>query len=76
VAVCFNQFVNPVALGRIAWKYYLIYVGVLVAVINFIFFYVPETKGLSLEEVSSIFDRGENESVELSVALSRQDHEA
>ncbi|KAJ4292011.1 hypothetical protein N0V90_009910 [Kalmusia sp. IMI 367209] len=49
VATCFNQY-------RIMWKYYLVYVGVLVAVIIFMFFYVPETKGLSLEEISSIFD--------------------
>jgi sugar porter (SP) family MFS transporter len=76
VAICFNQFVNPVALNRIAWKYYLIYVVVLVIVINFMFFYVPETKGLSLEEVSNIFDREGNESVALSVVVSRQDDEA
>ena len=56
VAICFNQFVNPVALDRIAWRYYLVYVGVLVAVINFMFFYVPETKGLSLEQINGIFD--------------------
>ncbi|PVH90369.1 MFS general substrate transporter [Periconia macrospinosa] len=30
VATCFNQYVNPVALQRISWKYYLVYVGVLV----------------------------------------------
>lgn len=57
VALCFNQYVNPIALREIQWKYYFVYVGVLVAVIAFIFFYVPETKGLSLEEVGGIFDR-------------------
>ncbi|RAR01405.1 general substrate transporter [Stemphylium lycopersici] len=65
VAVCFNQFVNPVALDRIAWRYHLVYVGVLVAVINFMFFCVPETKGLSLEQVGDIFDGGRRRSVEL-----------
>jgi MFS family permease len=70
VAICFNQFVNPVALDGIAWRYYLIYVGVLVAVINFMFFYVPETKGLSLEEIVSIFDREEHEPIELAVIAS------
>jgi sugar porter (SP) family MFS transporter len=69
VAICFNQFVNPVALNRIAWKYYLIYVGVLVAVINFMFFYVPETKGLSLEEIGGIFDREGREPIELPVVV-------
>jgi sugar porter (SP) family MFS transporter len=57
VAICFNQFVNPIALENIAWKYYLVYVGVLVAVIAFMFFCVPETKDLSLEEIGKMFDR-------------------
>lgn len=56
---------NPVALDRIAWRYYLIYVGVLVAVVNFMFFCVPETKGLSLEQVGDKFDGGRRGSVEL-----------
>jgi MFS family permease len=66
ISVTFNQFVNPVALGKIAWKYYLVYIGVLVAVINFIFFYVPETKGLSLEQISGTFDPVQEVTVELS----------
>jgi sugar porter (SP) family MFS transporter len=70
VATCFNQYVNPIALQKIMWKYYLVYVGVLVAVIVFMFFYVPETKGLSLEEVSSIFDGQRFDVVELGAAMS------
>ncbi|KAG9195479.1 hypothetical protein G6011_00600 [Alternaria panax] len=57
VSITFNRFVNPVAIDKIAWKYYLIYIGVLVAVINFNFFFVPETKGLSLEQISGIFNQ-------------------
>ena len=56
LALCFNQYVNPIALKNIQWKYYFVYVGVLVAVIAFIYFYVPETKGKTLEEVGGIFD--------------------
>jgi MFS family permease len=65
VSITFNQFVNPVAIDKIAWKYYLVYIGVLIAVINFIFFYVPETKGLSLEQISGIFDPVQEVTVEL-----------
>ncbi|CAN9337893.1 unnamed protein product [Alternaria alternata] len=65
VSITFNQFVNPVAIDKIAWKYYLVYIGVLVVVINFIFFYVPETKGLSLEQISSIFDPVQEVAIEL-----------
>ena len=75
VAICFNQFVNPVALERIAWKYYLVYVAVLVFVIVFMFFYVPETKGLSLEEIGRIFDRRRDEPVELTHVEPRRDGE-
>ncbi|KAF1845394.1 putative lactose permease [Cucurbitaria berberidis CBS 394.84] len=69
VATCFNQYVNPIALERIMWKYYLVYVGILVFVVVFMFFYVPETKGLSLEEVSNIFDRQHVDAVELDVVV-------
>jgi sugar porter (SP) family MFS transporter len=65
VAVCFNQFVNPVALERIAWRYYLVYVGVLVAVIGFVWRWVPETKGLSLEEIGEVFDKRREDVLEL-----------
>jgi sugar porter (SP) family MFS transporter len=54
--LCFNQFVNPIALEAIAWKYYLVYVAVLAVVICVIFLFVPETKGFTLEEVSALFD--------------------
>jgi hypothetical protein len=65
VATCFNQYVNPVALQRILWKYYLVYVGVLVVVLIFMFFFIPETKGLSLEEVHRKFDRQPSDEVGL-----------
>lgn len=57
LAVCFNQYVNPIALREIQWRYYFVYVGVLVAVVCFVFFFIPETKGKSLEEVAGIFDK-------------------
>ena len=57
LALCFNQFVNPIALASIGWKYYLVYVGALVAIITILFFYVPETKGKTMEEVAGIFDK-------------------
>jgi sugar porter (SP) family MFS transporter len=65
VAVCCNQFVNPIALDRITWKYYLVYVGVLVATVVFMFFCVPETKGLSFEEIGKMFDKEQDGEIEL-----------
>lgn len=64
-ATCFNQYVNPIALDRIQWRYYLVYVGVLVCVVAFMFFYVPETKGLSLQDIGRIFDARGSDDVAL-----------
>ncbi|PBK90183.1 hexose transporter [Armillaria gallica] len=56
VALIFNQYVNPVALGNIGWKYYIVYVCWIAFECVFLYFYVVETKGLTLEETAVIFD--------------------
>jgi hypothetical protein len=55
-ALFFNQYVNPIALEALAWKYYFVYIGVLLVSIVCIWFFYPETKGRMLEEVAEIFD--------------------
>ncbi|KAK7033140.1 hypothetical protein R3P38DRAFT_3313203 [Favolaschia claudopus] len=52
----FNQFVNPWAIQKIGWLYYLVYLGWLVFELLFILRYVVETKGRTLEETAIIFD--------------------
>lgn len=59
IALIFNTFVNPIALEAIAWKYYIVFVAVLVIFGLTAFFYYPETKGYSLEHMASIFDGDE-----------------
>lgn len=56
LAVFFNIFVNPIALEAIQWKYYLVYVVILVIITATIWFYYPETNGHSLEEMARVFD--------------------
>lgn len=67
-----NQWVNPVALDAIAWRYYLVYVGVQIIIFAIIYFYFVETKyvhlvcclgdtdidcrGYTIEEVSRLLD--------------------
>ncbi|KAH7116507.1 sugar transporter [Dactylonectria estremocensis] len=61
-AVFFNVFVNPIALDAIAWKYYILFAVVLLVATLTIYFFYPETKGHSLEEMAVIFD-GEDAAV-------------
>ncbi|KAH6879481.1 sugar transporter [Thelonectria olida] len=56
-AIFFNTFVNPIALEAIGWKYYIVFAVILVIVTVTIYFYYPETKGHSLEEMAVIFDK-------------------
>jgi hypothetical protein len=54
----FNQFANPIALAAITWKYYAVYIGIDIIVLALIYFFFPETKNLTIEEVSLVFDYG------------------
>jgi Sugar (and other) transporter len=56
LAIFFNTFINPIALEAIGWKYYLVFVAVLIAFGLTAFFYYPETRGYSLEQMAIIFD--------------------
>ncbi|KAI0266088.1 hexose transporter [Gloeopeniophorella convolvens] len=55
-ALIFNQYVNPIALEHINWKYYIVYCCWIAFEFVFLYFFVVETKGLSLEETAALFD--------------------
>ncbi|KAL0944840.1 hexose transporter protein (Lactose permease) [Colletotrichum truncatum] len=52
----FNGFVNPVALEALRWRYYIVFVCALLLWLIIIYFTFPETRGMTLEEVSQVFD--------------------
>lgn len=52
----FNQYVNPIALEKLHWKFYFVYIGCLLVFIVLIYALFPETKGRSLEEIAEVFD--------------------
>jgi cbb3-type cytochrome oxidase subunit 3 len=52
----FNIFVNPIALGKIGWRYYIVFVVILVLYGVTVFFFYPETKGHTLEQMTLVFD--------------------
>ncbi|CAK7212566.1 hypothetical protein SEUCBS140593_001546 [Sporothrix eucalyptigena] len=58
VAQAFNQWVNPVALASIAWKYYIVYIATIAMYLVLVILFFPETRYLTVEEVSVIFDKG------------------
>jgi MFS family permease len=55
-ALLFNLFVNPIALAAIAWKYYIVFICVLIIAMITIYFTYPETRGFTLEEMVIVFD--------------------
>jgi len=50
------NYLNPVALKNIGWKYYIIIDIIIVLEIVMVYFTYPETSKITLEEVSIIFD--------------------
>lgn len=52
----FNQYVNPIGLDALAWKFYFVYIAILVIQCVVIYFYYVETKGPTLEEIAILFD--------------------
>ncbi|KAK7041446.1 hypothetical protein VNI00_009312 [Paramarasmius palmivorus] len=56
LSLIFNQYVNPVALDAIVWKYYIVYCCWLVFELVYVYLFVLETKGLTLEETAALFD--------------------
>ncbi|KAJ5747758.1 MFS sugar transporter [Penicillium nucicola] len=61
-ALLFNSFVNPIALNAIHWKYYFVYIALLVLIFVVVYLLYPETRGHSLENMAAIFDDDENSS--------------
>jgi hypothetical protein len=58
-ASAFNQFVNPIGLQHLGWKYYIVYVAWLAVETLIIGVLYAETKGAMLEEVAIVFDGGD-----------------
>jgi MFS family permease len=54
--VFFNTFVNPIALEAVDWKYYFVFLAVLVTMVVSVWRWYPETRGLTLENVARVFD--------------------
>jgi MFS family permease len=51
-----NLFIIAIGVTAIAWRLYLVFIGVVVAELVIAYFLLPETRGPSLEKVACIFD--------------------
>ncbi|KAL1866872.1 hypothetical protein Daus18300_006575 [Diaporthe australafricana] len=56
IALWFNQYVNPIALEAITWKYYLVYVCWITFETFVVWKWFIETKNTPLEEIAKFFD--------------------
>ncbi|KAK2765790.1 aflyb hxta hexose transporter [Colletotrichum kahawae] len=50
-----GQYANPVAMADLGWKYYLVYVSILLVGLVVAWVSFPETKGYTVEEITKIF---------------------
>lgn len=55
IAGLFNQFGMPVAIQKIAWKTYIIFVIVCAVEAVILYLYMVETRGYTLEELDEVF---------------------
>ncbi|KAG0701572.1 general substrate transporter [Suillus ampliporus] len=60
LSLIFNQYVNPIALEALQWKYYLVYLFWLCFEFVFCYLFIIETKNHTLEETAAIFDGDED----------------
>lgn len=56
LAGLYNSFANPVAMEAIEWRYYIVWCCMLALNLTLVYFFFPETRGRSLEEVAEVFD--------------------
>ena len=52
---------NPIALERIGWKYYFVFIAVLLVMAGTVYFFYPETRGHTLEQMAVVFDGADAE---------------
>ncbi len=56
VGLIVGNVVNPIAMGNIGWKYYIVFCCLLGLLFGIVYFLYPETKGHTLEEIAEVFE--------------------
>ncbi|GMG20452.1 unnamed protein product [Ambrosiozyma monospora] len=61
-------FCNSIAMTNLGWKYYIVFCVLDFLIVLNVYFFYPETKGYSLEEIVQIFDGDDTDSVDVEIA--------
>lgn len=56
-----TAYCHPIGLEDLGWRYYIVFCVFLVCILGTVYFYFPETRGFTLEEIRVIFDGGDEE---------------
>lgn len=56
-----TSYCHPIGLEDLGWRYYIIFCAFMAGILGTVYFYFPETKGFSLEEIRVIFDGDDDE---------------
>lgn len=56
LALFFNQYINPIALDHLGWKYYIFYCAWLAVELVTVWYFFIETRNTPLEEIAKHFD--------------------
>lgn len=67
------SYCNPIGLDNLGWRYYIVFCCLLVGILTMCYFYFPETKGYTLEEIAVVFDGGAVDPAHADVALWAED---
>jgi len=71
LSLIFNQYVNPIALAKLGWKYYIVFVVWDMFELIFVYFFIIETRNRTLEETAALFDGKEHAAKLANVAAVR-----
>ncbi|KAK3355218.1 hypothetical protein B0H65DRAFT_395321, partial [Neurospora tetraspora] len=56
IALFINAYINPIALDKIGWKYYLVYCVWIAVEVLTVYFLFPETQDRTLEELAFMWE--------------------